>query len=437
MIKVAKFGGSSLADAGQFNKVKALIEADSSRRFVVVSAPGKRFPSDEKVTDLLYSIHRAYVEQKDWLSPLQAVRERFLSIEQALALPPITHAVIEEVAERLQQGASASYMASRGEYLSARLLSAYLGLPFIDAADCVRFQEQGGFCEDATKEACKLLLQRGQGVIPGFYGSDKKGEIVTFDRGGSDISGAIVAKAVQAEVYENWTDVDGILMADPRIVSSPRIIDTVSYGELRELSYMGASVLHQDAIYPVQQARIPIHVRNTNKPELPGTWIVNDGDLLHAKRTGPVTGIAGKRGFTVITLNKDNLHKRIGFAAGLLNILLRYGIAVESMPSGIDNMSVILHDSDIKGKMDAVYHDIREELQPDTLEIASCIALIATVGKGMARNVGVASKLTEAVARAGVNIRLIDQGPSEMNIIVGVEQRDFETACRAIYEAFA
>lgn len=341
-----------------------------------------------------------------------------------------------EMQTQLQKGASAAYMASRGEYLSARLLAAYMDFPFVDAASCIRFSHKGQPDDKGTQLASAFLRELPCAVIPGFYGADEEGEIHTFTRGGSDVTGALVARAVGAEVYENWTDVDGFLMADPRIVSNPPIMETVSYAELRELSYMGASVLHEDAIFPVQKARIPIHVCNTNRPEQPGTWIVNDSRLLAAQRTSPVTGIAGKRGFTVITLTRDNLSRQKGYAARLLDILYRYDISVESMPSGIDNMSVILHDHELKGKMDAVYHDIREELRPDTVEIASCIALIATVGKGMARHVGIAAKVMGALSQAGVNVRILDQGPSEFNIIVGVEQRDFETAYRAIYSAF-
>lgn len=436
MILAAKFGGSSLADAEQFKKVRGILEKDSARRFVVVSAPGRRQPDEEKVTDLLYLVHRRFQAGEDWQTPFTLLSQRFISIERELELAPMVEEALGKIQTQLQEGASAAYMASRGEYLSARLLAAYMGFPFVDAASCIRFTAKGQPDDRGTEIASAFLKELPCAVIPGFYGADEAGEIHTFTRGGSDVTGALVARAVGAEVYENWTDVDGFLMADPRIVSNPPIMETVSYAELRELSYMGASVLHEDAIFPVQRARIPIHVCNTNRPEQPGTWIVNDSRLLAARRTSPVTGIAGKRGFTVITLTKDNLSRQKGYAARLLDILYRYDISVESMPSGIDNMSVILHDDEVRGKMDAVYHDIREELRPDTVEIASCIALIATVGKGMARHVGIAARVLEALARAGVNVRILDQDPSEFNIIVGVEQRDFETAYRAIYSAF-
>ena len=436
MTVTAKFGGSSLADAEQFKKGLSILQSDPARRYVVDSAPGKRWTDEEKITDLLYRTHRLFQEGGDWQAPFSRIEERFLSIERQLCLPLQMEAALRHIQNRLCQGASAAYMASRGEYLTARLLAAATGFPFVDAGELIRFHEDGSLNDSATQKASSALKAYPCAVIPGFYGTYPDGEICTFSRGGSDITGSLVARAVQAEVYENWTDVDGILMADPRLVATPPILPAVSYGELRELSYMGASVLHEDAIFPVQRARIPIHVRNTNHPDRSGTWIVNDGALSSSLRTGAVTGIAGKRGFTAITLTKDGLRRHRDFAARLLNILLRYDIAVESMPSGIDNISVILHDSDIRGKMDALYHDIKEELQPDTLEIASCIALIATVGKGMARNPGIAARLLKAVAQAGVNVRILDQGPSEMNIIVGVEQRDFETAYRAIYSAF-
>ena len=412
------------------------MEADASRAYIVVSAPGKRFPGDEKVTDLLYQCQSLAAAGEPFDLPFERIRNRFVSIERELQLHPRMERELKAIEQALSQGASAAYAASRGEYLTALLLSEYLGFAFMDAADLVCFHSDGTLDDITTRSWAASLAEKAPAVIPGFYGREKSGQIATFTRGGSDISGAIVARAVRADVYENWTDVDGFLMADPRIVKDPRIIEAVSYSELRELAYMGATVLHEEAIFPVRKARIPIHVRNTNNPDAPGTRIENDGSLENARRRGPVTGIAGKRGFTVITLTKDNMHKQVGFAARLLNILCKYNIEVESMPSGIDNMSVVLNDSEIRGKMDAIYHDIRTELQPDTVEIASCIALIATVGRGMARIPGVAARLFASLKEAGVNVRIIDQGPSEMNVIVGVEQRDFEKAVRAIYKAF-
>ena len=436
MLKVVKFGGSSLADAAQFEKVKSIVTAEPERRYVVVSAPGKRFPGDEKITDLLYKVYAERKAGESYAESWQKICDRFLSIEEELHLPSRMAEKLQTVEQNLLAGCSVDYIASRGEYLSAVLMSEYLSFPFVEAGRLFKFSYDGTADDAETIRASALLNELPCAVVPGFYGSLPSGEVKTFSRGGSDITGSLVARAVHADVYENWTDVDGFLMADPRIVKDPRRIDTISYVELRELSYMGASVLHEEAIFPVKQARIPIHVRNTNNPTAPGTWIVNSG-MLAGQRNGTVTGIAGTKGFTVITLTKANLHRELGFAATVLNILVKYGIQLESLPSGIDTMSIILRDEDIKGRMDAVYHDIREQLRPDTVEIASCISLIATVGHGMARNRGTATRLFSALSDAGVNIRIIDQGPTEMNIIVGVEQRDFEKAIRAIYAAFA
>lgn len=436
MLKVLKFGGSSLADAAQFKKVKAIVLAEPERRYVVVSAPGKRFPGDDKITDLLYRLHALRAAGEDYAGVWQKITDRFFSIEEELHLPSRMAEELQTIEQNLLAGCSADYIASRGEYLAAVLMSEYLSFPFAEAARLFRFSPEGVMDDVETLRASELLNELPCAVVPGFYGSLPSGEVKTFSRGGSDITGSLVARAVHADVYENWTDVDGFLMADPRIVRDPKRIDTISYLELRELSYMGASVLHEESIFPVKQARIPIHVLNTNNPSAPGTWIVNSG-MIAGQRNGTVTGIAGTKGFTVITLTKANLHRELGFAAKVLNILVKYGIQLESLPSGIDTMSIILRDEELKGRMDAVYHDIREQLRPDTVEIASCISLIATVGHGMARNRGTATRLFSALSEAGVNIRIIDQGPTEMNIIVGVEQRDFEKAIRAIYAAFA
>lgn len=436
MVKVLKFGGSSLADAAQFRKVKAIVTAEPERRYVVVSAPGKRFSGDEKITDLLYKVHALRTAEENWDEPWRKIAERFLSIEEELHLPSRMAEELETIEENLFAGCSADYIASRGEYLSAVLMSEYLSFPFMEAGRLFKFTDEGILDEEKTDAASAQLNELPCAVVPGFYGAKSDGSVKTFSRGGSDITGSLVARAVHADVYENWTDVDGFLMADPRIVENPKRIEALSYFELRELSYMGASVLHEEAIFPVKKARIPIHVMNTNNPAAPGTWIVNSG-MLTKRRGGTVTGIAGTKGFTVITLGKSNLHRELGFAARVLNILVKYGIQLESLPSGIDCMSIIVRDEDIKGRMDAVYHDIKEQLKPDTVEIASCICLIATVGQGMARARGTATRLFSALSDAGVNVRIIDQGPTEMNIVVGVEQRDFEKAIRAIYGAFA
>ena len=438
MLKTAKFGGSSLSDAGQFKKVAAIVRADESRRFVVVSAPGKRFSGDDKITDLLYRSADLAARREDFSVPFGQIRDRYLSIEKELGLEAAhMDPALDEIEEALGTGrATRDFVASRGENLCARLMSAYLGVPMVDAAKLIRFDESGAVDFETTERACASLRELPRAVIPGFYGAMPDGSVRTFSRGGSDITGAIVARAVRADVYENWTDVDGFMMADPRIVPEARTMHAVSYEELRELSYMGASVLHEESVFPVREARIPIHVLNTNRPEGGGTWIVNEGTLMKEHRHGIVAGIAGRRGFTMITLTKDNLHKQVGFGYGLLKILDRHDISFESMPCGIDNLTIILNDADIKGKMDVLYHEIRTELKPDTVEIASSIALIATVGRGMARTVGVAARLFTALSEAGISSRIIDQSPKEMNLMVGVDQRDFEGAIRAIYRAF-
>ena len=438
MIKTAKFGGSSLSDAGQFQKVAAIVRGDPARRFVVVSAPGKRFSGDDKITDLLYRCAALAGRREDFSAPFGQIRDRYLSIERDLGLEQAHMGpALDEIEAALRTGrASRDFVASRGEYLCARLMGAYLGAPMVDAAQLIRFKEDGTLDMERTACYCAPLKDLPLAVIPGFYGTMPDGSIRTFSRGGSDITGAIIARAVGASEYENWTDVDGFMMADPRIVPEARVMHAVSYTELRELSYMGASVLHEESIFPVREARIPIHVRNTNHPEAGGTWIVNEGTLMKEHRHGLVAGISGRKGFTMITLTKENLHKQVGFGYGLLKILDRHDISFESMPCGIDNLTVVLNDADIKGKMDQLYHEIRTELKPDTVEIASSIALIATVGHGMARTLGVAARLFTALHEAGVSSRIIDQSPKEMNLIVGVDQRDFETAVRAIYRAF-
>ena len=438
MIKTVKFGGSSLSDAGQFKKVAAIVRSDPERRFVVVSAPGKRFSGDEKITDLLYRCADLASQREDFSAPFALIRDRYLAIEKDLGLIAAHMGpALDEIEKALASGlVTRDFVASRGEYLCARLMGAYLGVPMVDAAQLIRFREDGELDMDATMLYCAPLKDLPIAVIPGFYGAMPGGTVRTFSRGGSDITGAIIARAVGADVYENWTDVDGFMMADPRIVPEARIMHAVSYEELRELSYMGASVLHEESIFPVREARIPIHVRNTNRPEGGGTWIVNEGTLIKEHRHGIVAGISGRKGFTMITLTKDNLHKQVGFGYNLLKILDRHDISFESMPCGIDNLTIILNDADIKGKMDVLYHEIRTELKPDTVEIASSIALIATVGRGMARTVGVAARLFTALSNAGISSRIIDQSPKEMNLMVGVDQRDFEGAVRAIYRAF-
>ena len=437
MKKTVKFGGSSLSSAEQFQKVRSIVEGDEARQYVVVSAPGKRFAGDDKITDLLYRCHALAASGASFAEPFQKIADRFIGIRDGLGLPVPIEADLAEIRSLIAGGTTPDFAASRGEYLNAKLLAAYLGFDFLDATEFIRFRDDGTFDDDLTLQRSRMLAPRSRVVIPGFYGRRRDGSIRTFSRGGSDITGAIVARGSESDVYENWTDVSGFLMTDPRIVPDAKTIETVTYSELRELSYMGATVLHEDSIFPVRKARIPIHVLNTNDPAAKGTMIVPDSMAGEKEQQRPLTGIAGRRGYTVITLTKDNLHNDLGFAYRLMGILARNGISAERMPSGIDTVSLVIDDKRLTGKMDQLYHDIMIECAPDTVEIASCIALIASVGIGMVRNPGVAAKLFTALSDAEVNARLIDQDSNEMNIIVGVEQRDFERAVSAIYHAFA
>ncbi|MDO4176917.1 MAG: aspartate kinase [Bacillota bacterium] len=433
-IKVAKFGGSSVADAIQIKKLKDIVEGDGDIKYVIVSAPGKRFKDDSKVTDLLY-LCKTHIEHKiPYEQIFQVIYDRYTSMEADLGVDVGIAGDLEEIRKEIENGASVDYIASRGEYLNAKIIAAFLGFAFVDAKDIVRFSDKGKFLEDVTNDSINRVLSGvDKAVIPGFYGEKLDGSIKTFSRGGSDITGAIIARAVDAEVYENWTDVSGFLMADPRIVDDPKPINSISYMELRELSYMGASVLHEDAIYPAKVADIPINIRNTNKPEDAGTMITAqpqvDPDQI-------VSGIAGKKGFTVIGVYKSHLASEKGFIRKLAGIMEDNDITIEHLPTGIDTMSVVLDNKMINGKLDEIVEEMQSQLKPDTLEVVEDISLIATVGAGMAARKGTSATLFTALAGAGVNVCMIDQGSSEMNIIVGVEEKDFETAIKAIYNAF-
>lgn len=434
-LKVAKFGGSSVADALQIEKIKDIIHADEDIKYVVVSAPGKRFSEDSKVTDLLY-LCKTHIEHKlPYQQIFQVVCDRFMAVEVNLGVDIDLRKEFEMIKENLEAGASADYIASRGEYLNAMLIAAYLGFDFVDAASLVRFDEKGKFMEDLTNSLIEReLAKHERAVVPGFYGSKTDGDIKTFSRGGSDITGALIARATNADVYENWTDVSGFLMADPRIVKNPKPMSCISYRELRELSYMGASVLHEDAIYPARIANIPINIRNTNEPEDPGTMITSDADKKHGDQI--ISGIAGNKGYTVVNVLKTGLCNERGFLRRLAGVLEDHDITIEHIPSGIDTVSVVLSDKAIDGRLDEILESLQQTLKPDSIDTSDDMALIATVGVGMASRVGVSAKLFTALAQAGVNIRMIDQGSSEMNIIIGVENKDFETAVKAIYEAF-
>jgi len=434
-IRVCKFGGSSVADANQLRKVRAIVQERDDRRFVVPSAPGRRTPDDIKVTDLLYRSHEA-AERGESIDPLfDLISERFRKIVADLGLAFDLDSALAEVHDRIQNLAGADYAASRGEFLSGLVLANFLDRPLIDPAELIRFDAEGRLLSEETQQLISTrLADAGRGVIPGFYGARANGDVVTFSRGGSDVTGAILARGVGADVYENWTDVSGLLMADPRVVDSPRTIEELTYRELRELAYMGATVLHDEAIFPVRDAGIPVHVRNTNDPTATGTRI-RRGQATPMP-TGRITGIAGRKDFTIIALEKTLMNSEIGFGRRVLGVLERHGISWEHIPSGIDTLSIVLKSDVIGDRIDALVREIQKECEPDSVEIHSDIALIATVGRGMSHAPGTAAQLFGALAKAKINIRMIDQGSSELNIIVGVENEDFERTVRAIYDEF-
>ena len=433
-IKVAKFGGSSVADVIQLQKIKEIIYSDPERRYVVVSAPGKRFEGDQKITDLLYLCKTHMENNLPYDQVFQVVADRYVAVEFNLGVKVDLKKEFDEIKEHLKNDASEDYIASRGEYLNAILIAAFLDFDFVDTADLIKFDKNGKLLLAETDEAIKAELEKHEkAVLPGFYGSMPDGSIKTFSRGGSDITGSLVARAVSADVYENWTDVSGFLMADPRIVKKPKQIESISYKELRELSYMGASVLHEDAIYPARSANIPINIRNTNRPDDKGTMITAKEQAVGDQ---VIAGIAGSKDFTVIALYKNMMSSERGFVRKILGILDDYNINFEHLPSGIDTVSVVMDNKSIGGRLDDVVEEFQTRLKPDSMEVHENMALIATVGYKMSNKVGTSAKLFTALGNAGVNIRMIDQGSSEMNIIVGVENKDFETAIRAIYDAF-
>jgi len=436
-VKTVKFGGTSLCNAENFTKVKNIILADKARKYVVPSAPGKRFPGDEKITDLLYLCYAKNSNGLSFDDTYEQIAERYVGIEKELGLKTNIALELSAIKKNILSGASEDYIASRGEYLSGLLLADYLGFDFYDAAELISFHADGTYDDETTQKWTQKLAETQNVVVPGFYGRKRDGSIKTFSRGGSDITGAIVSRAVQADVYENWTDVSGFLMADPRIVDNPKVISVVTYSELRELSYMGATVLHEDSIFPVRRAQIPINVRNTNRPEDEGTMVIPDAFLKYYKRDGVLTGVAGRKGFTVITVYKDNMHNEVGFGYRMLRVLDRYNISFEHIPSGIDTMSLVISDVKLKEHLEQVLREIQHDCEPQSIEVYSNMALVATVGKGMIRSLGVAARLFGALYEAGVNVRMIDQGSSEMNIIVGIENDDLNTAVKAIYHAFA
>lgn len=434
MLKVVKFGGSSLASAEQFRKVGNIIHADKDRRFVVPSAPGKRFDGDTKVTDMLYDCYAAAEAGEDFGKKLEKIKERYNEIITGLELDFSLEEDFKIVAENFKNKAGKDYAASRGEYLNGKVMAAYLGYEFIDSATVIRFEEDGTFAADLTNQLmADRLASFENAVIPGFYGAYADGRVKTFSRGGSDITGSIVARALRADLYENWTDVSGFLVTDPRIVEDPEVVDMITYRELRELSYMGASVLHEEAIFPVRKAGIPINIKNTNHPEDPGTMIVA---TTSRKSRFTITGIAGKKGFVAVNVDKDMMNSEIGFCRKVLSVFEENNISIEHMPSGIDTMTIFVHQDEFQEHEQVVLSGIQRAVQPDMIEVVPDQALLAVVGRGMKETRGTAGRIFSALAHAKINCRMIDQGSSELNIIIGVSNSDFEAAIKAIYDIF-
>ncbi len=434
MLKVVKFGGSSLASAEQFTKVGNIIRADEARRYVVPSAPGKRFSDDIKVTDMLYHCYELAESGQAFNKQLNQIKDRYNEIIHGLKLDFSLNDDFETIKKEFLNKAGSMYAASRGEYLNGKIMAKYLGYDFIDAANVIRFHKDGTFDAETTHELLKERLAHSEkAVIPGFYGAMKNGTVVTFSRGGSDITGSLVARAAHANLYENWTDVSGFLVADPRIVKNPEVIHTITYKELRELAYMGASVLHEDAIFPVRQAGIPINIRNTNAPEDDGTMIVESTCRIPSYT---ITGIAGKKGFVAVNIEKDMMNSEVGFGRKVLGAFEDNGISFEHMPSGIDTMTIFVHQDEFEEKEQKVISDINKATTPDSIDLESDLALIAVVGRGMKSTRGTAGRLFSALAHAHINVKMIDQGSSELNIIIGVKNEDFEDAINAIYNIF-
>lgn len=433
-VKVCKFGGTSMANANNINDIADIISKDKSRRYVVVSAPGKRFGADRKITDMLYACYHDVEVQGDCQETFKKIRVRYKEIVTELELDLDIDKYLDEVESGIVKYRSSEYAASRGEYLGGIIMAARLGFEFIDAAEIISFNQDGEFDAETTNKTVSARLSKVKtAVIPGFYGADAYGNIRTFSRGGSDITGAVIARAVNAEVYENWTDVNGFMTCDPRIVANPQPISVLSYRELRELSYMGANVLHPESIFPVRFNNIPINIRNTFEPENSGTMIVahrntEDGRII--------TGIAGKKGYSIVYIEKSMMNSELGFARRVLSVFEYYGISFEHMPSGIDTLSVIIADSELAGKEDVVIDRLKKTVNPDHVEIMTGFSLIATVGHGMSFVPGTAARLFNALAKEKINIRMIDQGSSEMNIIVGVATLDYERAITSIYNEF-
>ena len=433
---VTKFGGSSMADAGQYRKIRDIILSNPERKVVVVSAAGKRFKNDHKLTDLLYLCYAHTQYGVDCSGVFDMIVSRYTEIRDELNIPLDLESEFQQLKKKVDtKKVTQDELVSRGEYFSAKLMAAYLGFEFIDAADWVRFNFDGTVDRDATYSLLKERYQGKSVVIPGFYGVMPGGHVKTFSRGGSDITGALAAAALDADVYENWTDVSGILMADPRIVDDPQAIPEVTYDELRELSYSGAQVLHEGSIFPVREKNIPLNIRNTNAPEEPGTMIQEHFPEDHDQNRF-ITGITGKKDFSIISMRKRGMSNQVGVLRKMLSVLEKYGINVDYVPNGIDNVSAVVSTEDLAPSLYAVLGEIKKECAPDTLEVHDQIAVVAAVGRKMAYRPGISGKIFAALGGADVNIRMINQGPDELNIIIGVDNQDFEKAIRVLYNSF-
>ncbi len=436
-MKVVKFGGSSMADAGQYRKIRDILQSDPSRRVVIVSAAGKRDSNDHKITDLLYLCHSHVKYGVDCDRIFQMIASRYVGIRNELGLALAIEPELEELKKKLDaKRISREELVSRGEYFSAKLMAAYLGFQFIDAADWVKFNMDGTVDQETSYEELRSRITPGLGaVIPGFYGTMPDWAVHTFSRGGSDITGSLAAAALDAEVYENWTDVSGILMADPRIVEDPQTIPEVTYDELRELSYSGAQVLHEDSVFPVREKNIPVNIRNTNAPNDPGTLIKESFDGDHDPERF-ITGITGKKDFSIISLSKRGMSNQVGVLHKVLTVLVRHNISVDYVPNGIDNVSVVVPTASIEKELYTIMAEIQREAEPDTLDVHHQIAVVAAVGRRMAFRPGISGKIFAALGEAGINIRMINQGPDELNIILGVDNKDFAQAIRVLYNSF-
>ena len=436
MLKVTKFGGSSLADARQFQKVKDIVQADGRRVVVVVSAPGKRFPEDNKITDLLYLCHAHLKYGVSYDGIFSMIEDRFLEIQNELGLDVDLKGEFAKIRANMHKNMSIDYLVSRGEYLTGKLMAAYLGYDFVDATEWVAFGYDGKLdMEKSQANLAAMFGEKSKVVLPGFYGALPDGKVRVMSRGGSDITGALAAAAIDAGVYENWTDVSGILMADPRIVDNPRPIAHITYSELRELAYMGANVLHEETIFPVRIKDIPINIRNTNAPDHPGTMILESiGDEM--EEGGFITGIAGKKGFSIITIAKTGMSSEPGSLLKILNVLAKHEVNVEYLPSGIDNVSLVVSSDKVSRSLYEMLGELQKEVQPNKITVTEHIAIVAAVGRKMAYRPGVSGKIFAKLGENGVNIRMITQGPEELNIIVGVEEKDFEQAIRVLYNSF-